>query len=97
MFSDDEVQQLETLMRRVIREELRQHGVSYTPLKRHHSDRPQRPPAEERPRGAIGPDDEGMQNVSQALAYLERIDPDARMTQAEARNVLWAQFPQWRP
>lgn len=89
MLSDDEVQQLETLVRRVVREELqRQHsGTS----------RPRRAPVQERPRGAIGTDDEGMQNVREALAYMERIDPDGRMTQEEARTALWAHFPQWRP
>ena len=83
---EDTAMQLENIIRRVVREELAMSRIG-KPL----TSKPA--PRAERRRGAHG--SEGMENLDMTLAYLNTIDPEGRMTQAESLNALRFRFPQF--
>lgn len=79
--------ELERMLRRVVREELhRYHSTGGKP----HTVYVQAPR-----RGAVAYGDEGMQNIRRVLEYEESIDPDNTMPKDELKHLLRMKFPEF--
>jgi len=84
MLSNEIAEQIETIARRVVREELHRFHVGGF-----------RPPevVERGRRGAHPDDDEGAENIRRTLEYAERIDPDNTMPKEELMHLMRLKFP----
>ena len=81
-----DAEELEALVRRVIREELHRFHVGGI----------RAPKVVEAPRrGAIRYDDPGMQNIRRVAEYTEQIDPDNKMPKDELLHLLRMKFPEF--
>lgn len=80
-----EADDLERMLRRIVREELHRFHVGGI-----------RPPTvvERGRRGAHSDDDEGAENIRRTLEYAERIDPDNTMPKEELMHLMRLQFPE---
>lgn len=78
-----EADDLERMVRRVVREELHRFHVGGVMPRE----------VVERPRGAVSNDDEGSENIRRVLEYTERIDPDNTMPKDELRHLVRLKFP----